>query len=218
MTYIAIPTPVTDETVRYRDSIGGYPILPKGYDWPLCPQSQEEMVLFMQFDVSPELGIPALAGMHFAVFMSPKINEIPSFDFLSPGAPLQQRFWDKREPHCKVFLFPRTEGNQLDRCERHLQYLQLTFAPGDATPGQITVGGSPSWVQDPEMHSGPQGEELHFLCEIPDDYAFPKRPQAPEQPDSFSSQDYCLFLGNYCYFFGVPAIDHPEAIWLTVQN
>ena len=56
------------------------------------------MVLFFQFDVRPEFGLSVAPGSHLLAFMSPEVNEIPSFDFVADGAPLPERFWEKQLP------------------------------------------------------------------------------------------------------------------------
>ncbi len=65
----------------------------------------------------------------------------------------------------------------------------------------MRFGGSPYWIQDPVYPIGPIGEVFKLLLQISDGYAFPKQNDAPEQPDCFSSENYCLFLGNEVFVF-----------------
>jgi hypothetical protein len=97
--FYALPELLPDDKVAYRDSIGGSPVLPAGQKWPVCPKSGERMVLFFQFDIRPEFALPVASGSHLSVFMSPHVNEIPTFNFIPSGKRLPERFWEGREPH-----------------------------------------------------------------------------------------------------------------------
>jgi hypothetical protein len=67
---------------------------------------------------------------------------------------------------------------------------------------EFKVSGFPAWLNEPPSHfTCCCGGMMRFLCQLPSDYAFPKNPSAPPQPNSFSLDDYCLFLGNQIYIF-----------------
>lgn len=59
---------------------------------------------------------------------------------------------------------------------------------------------------------------MRFVCQVPQDWRFPKRTGAPAQPDSFSAEDYCLFLGNETYLFACEAQFDPRAVHAVAQN
>lgn len=59
---------------------------------------------------------------------------------------------------------------------------------------------------------------MRLLSQISENFPFPKLPSAPSQPDSFSRDDYCLFLGNEVYIFACVDQCNERAIWITVQN
>lgn len=63
-----------DPSERLRDSIGGYPYLPKGMDYPTC-SCGNRMNLYFQFDIQEEFGLPFETGSHLAVFMCEACNE-----------------------------------------------------------------------------------------------------------------------------------------------
>lgn len=219
----AIPQPVEDESVVHRDSIGGYALLPKDESWPLCPASGKHMVLFLQLDLRAEFGLGLPEGWHLSVFMSPEVNEIPSFEFPEADELLDEKFWEQREPHCRVFLHHRDQESRSKRIDPYLAYRRLEFHHLDVSSDSphstdIVVGGGPAWLQDPQVPASPHGDPLLFLMQVPENYPFPRRQDAPEQPDSFSAADYCLFLGNSVYVFAVPGNDHPESVWITVQS
>ena len=97
MPFIAKPTLCSEDATPPRDSIGGHPFLPEGTDWPLCPSSGKRMVFFFQFDTRAEFGLTLAAGSHLAVFMSPEVNEIATFNFVgvnsTDGSPYLGYVW-----------------------------------------------------------------------------------------------------------------------------
>src|SRR6185503_9030224 len=96
-----------------------------------------------------------------------------------------------------------------------------SFAPAShflVGSGGVKVGGTPSWVQQPEVHVCCCGSRMAFIGQVPLDHPFPKLPDAPEQPDTFSAEDYCLFLGNETYLFACERQCHPGAVWPVLQN
>jgi hypothetical protein len=220
MRTLAIPTPVGPDAGPLRSSLGGHPFLPRDLPWPTCPKSGEPMVFFFQLELGAELGLAQAPGSHLAVFMSPAVNEIPTFDFVPTGQPLPDRFWEKRLDHFKVYLF----GPEVDLIPREAEprlvhhRLDLTAADDKFRDPFLVIGGEPRWYQAPELHPDGDGASLSFLCQLSENYPFPKEASAPPQPDSFSGKAYCLFLGNSVYFFAGARPPHPEAVWIVVQN
>ena len=112
--------------------------------------------------------------------------------------------------------------------EPHLASHPLHFAEQDGITRVVAgfeigaeglkVGGTPSWAQEREPHRCSCGAEMSFIAQVPANFGFRRRPAAPEQPDSFSADDYCLFLGNEVYLFGCTRQCHPRAVWPVVQN
>ena len=89
-----------DPSVKLRDSIGGYPYLPKGTGWPVC-SCGKRMSLYLQFDIREEFGLPFEAGSHLAVFMCEAHNGFPSrqYDFFRNEAgrfqdQLRANYWE----------------------------------------------------------------------------------------------------------------------------
>ena len=200
---------------KVRDSIGGYPVLPQGYDWPTCPETNKEMVLFFQLDIPSNIGVGE--NRHLSIFMSPEINEIPSFDYFANGSSLPENFWIHREKHFKVYFF-NGEGAISEKADQYLQHKVLKLSEAGTIGDNIKIGGSPDWLQDAEIPVGSKGEEFRFLLQIPEGFGFKQKSGAPEQPDSFSVSEYCLFLGNQIYIYVTNEIEDPEAVWLVVQN
>ena len=215
MPFVAIPKSLPTDAEPARDSLGGYAFLPEGTSWPVCEESGKAMVLFFQFDVRPEFGVSVAPGSHLVAFMSPDVNEIDTFDPVPNGEALPDRFWEKRLKHFKVFLYgPEEVLVPSAQPDTHLVHQRLEFVQDDDPDDPfLFVGGEPRWYQAPELHPG-----FEFLCQLSEDYPFPKQEQAPEQPDGFSADDYGLFLGNSTYFFARSRPSDPEEVWLVLQN
>ena len=201
------------ETSACRNSIGGYPVLPNGTAWPKCEASGSNMVMFLQFDVPEIVGLGK--GYHLTIFMSPEINEIPCFNLVANGKPLPEGFEANFEKHFKAYLFKG--GQQLEEEDQYLVSYSLELSK-NSSQNCFKVGGAPEWLQDAELPIGPKGEEFKFIAQIPEGHGFPKKTSAPEQPDSFSANDYCLFLGNQIYIFGSSELEKEQAIWVAVQG
>jgi hypothetical protein len=215
MPHVAVATPAGPDAAPHRDSFGGYPFLPRGVAWPVCPASGQPMVLFFQFDVRPEFGLALAPGSHVAVFMSAATNEIPTFDFPGHGATLEDRHWKARLDHFKAYVFgPGADLVAQPSADPYLVHQTLSFTEEEKPRDPFfVVGGAPRWYQDPEEHPG-----FSFVCQLSENFEFPQQPSAAEQPSSFSSEAYCLFLGNSVYLFARPEPVHAEEVWIVVQN
>jgi hypothetical protein len=80
------------------------------------------------------------------------------------------------------------------------------------------VGGEPAWIQYEENYTCACGTELSFLLQVPENYGFPKRAEAPEQDATFDSNAYGLLLGNMIYILACPDRCDPAAAWPANQN
>jgi hypothetical protein len=208
-----------------RNSVGGYPWLPIAADWPACGQCGRRLVLFLQFEMRSDFGLPFLVGSQLLVFMCPMHNDIPE---LYADNQLPQEYWNHGGDHFALYLVRPGTGQPFREEEPHLRSFPLRFEPsvdevdvvGSLRVGSqgFKIGGVPSWVQGAEWHTCSCGSRMEFVGQVPEDFPFPRRPEAPQQPDSFSSDDYCLFLGNEVYLFACAAQCHQRAVWAVVQN
>jgi hypothetical protein len=80
------------------------------------------------------------------------------------------------------------------------------------------IGGQPMWVQGPAIHTCQCGSPMGFLCQVPENYPFPKAPNAPVQPDCISDSEYGFLLGNEIYIFACEAQCSPFAVYPVAQN
>lgn len=222
-----------------RNTFGGRPILPAGEDWPEC-YCGARMVLFFQLDVPSD--IPRFGGDHLLVFQCPVHNDAACL----PGDPeqLPERYWENPHvlDHPGAFwriMLHRDATGPADAEEPHILGCELVLRPEYETEtvwravppvprGMFTelrvgrlkfkVGGLPRWLQRAEVRRCVCGAEMVFLCEIPGETTFARRPGQPEQPDTFDPDCYLLFLGNEIYLHACPERCHPAAIWPVLQR
>ena len=214
-----------------RNSIGGYPILAETQEWPVCKMCNARQVLFLQLDILKEFYLPFASGSHLSVFMCPNHNDIPTL--YNDRQVLPANYWDDNEGHYKLILNPPIKREWALNLEPHLVYYSLGFKEAEESiisdnlfQGECyeigssgwKVGGVPSWIQDPEYPYCACGAEMRFVCQIPEDFGFEKAPDAESQPDSFSHDHYCLFLGNEVYIFACVNQCNPLAVIAAVQN
>jgi hypothetical protein len=206
------------------------------------------MVLFFQFDVRGDFGLPFVSGSHLSLFMCPIHNDAPE---MLRESQLLPAFWERRRtidgltrfyemrldrpgsventhPVDLVLLSKRLRFERKDESfdqdggalEAHPRYSAVSLSVGEFVKGieGFKVGGQPTWAQGPEVHRCCCGADMTFVCQVPLNFPFPKMPEAPEQPDSFSADDYCLFLGNETYIFACEAQCDPRAVHIVVQN
>jgi hypothetical protein len=206
-----------------RDSLGGAAVLPADMKWPRCACGQR-MVLFFQFDVAEKFGLPFAPASHLSVFMCPIDNEAPE-QFRKHR--LSAQFWKRRRQidgkkrFYELVLHKPGTREQVHPVEPYLVQRGLRFEqkPEEIAGAQgFKVGGHPFWVQGPTYQACACGAEMRFLCQLPENFPFRKTPQAPEQPDSFSRNDYGLFLGNLVYLLACEAQCNPLAVHPVVQN
>ncbi len=176
---------------------------------------------FLQFDIKEAWRLPQLSDSHLVVMMCPQCNEIPSLETY-PEEKLPDQFWNETEGHFFAML---THDNMplraVSPAKTYLACQELGFEPTSEdgySAESICVGGEPYWLQDPEPVTCPCGAKMLFVAQISENFPFAKLPDAPEQPDSFSADDYCLFLGNEVYIFACPRRCDVRSVWITVQG
>ncbi|ODA30055.1 hypothetical protein A6X21_06875 [Planctopirus hydrillae] len=179
------------------------------------------MLLFLQFDIDPRWSMPFEDGSHFLLFMCPLCNEIPSFAAYS-GGQLSGDYWSRTEGHYFACLSKAGSSESIRLAEAILIAKELFFEPlkdvAEHLPDTIRLGGEPFWLQEPEPVICSCGSNMVLISQIAENYGFDKQPGAPEQPDSFSANQYCLFLGNEVYIFACPRQCDSRAVWVTVQG
>jgi hypothetical protein len=208
-----------------RNSVGGWPFLDDGQEWPEC-FCGERLVLFFQLDLPPELG--PFGGDHLLVFHCRTHNEAAIAE-LSHDGRLVPRYWDApQEPYPRPFwrvLLQRSATRSLAEPEPSLRARALTLRSFTDVPNKrgkgaqtFKVGGAPSWAQDPEYYQCACGADLVYVCQVPEDMQFAIHPGQPEQPDGSATDAYVLFLGNEVYLLACPEHCDPAAVWPVNQN
>jgi hypothetical protein len=88
----------------------------------------------------------------------------------------------------------------------------------DETADGLKLFGEPYWLQNPETHVCACGAPMKLMLQVPENYGFDMSEGAPQQPNSFSRTQYCLFLGNQLYLLACAKQCHPLALWPVLQN
>lgn len=215
-------------TESCRNSVGGTPWLSQVDDVPRCRDCNATMALFLQFDIASEFELPFQTGSHFLAFMCPEHNDTSSPD--PDATQLKSEFWKKDLGHFAVMLLPPGESTSAAPVDRFIEGREVTFKRGteeierfedydyDVGSMEFKVGGVPGWLNYAMDASCACGGKMDFLCQIPCDQPFRKRPDAPEQPDSFSSDDYCFLLGNQVYILACNRQCHPLSLVAICDN
>jgi hypothetical protein len=203
-----------------RNSIGGQAWLRKGMKSPWCRACERPMQLFFQAAADSACDSPFQAGSHLVVFSCPQWNGIP---WLGPKETdrLPRKFWEQSCDHCFLALFrpgdlvASEEGVSLIEAQellpKPLERRALSFEG-------ITVGGEPRWIQRPRERRCCCGGSMALVAQVGENCAFRRKADAPMQPDSFSMEDYCLFLGNEVYLFACERQCDERAVWPVVQH
>ncbi|HEX2142947.1 MAG TPA: hypothetical protein VHG10_00410 [Glycomyces sp.] len=206
-----------------RNSLGGWPFLAEGRDWPEC-FCGERMALFFQIELPLDLG--PFGGDQLAVFHCRIHN-----DFANPPVAegrLVDRFWEAAQspdpgPFWSVLLQRHLTlpAEDVEPLVRALPLMLRAFADELDEYGlgtqEFKVGGAPSWAQDPESYRCACGADLVYLCQVPEDWEFDVYPGSPKQPNGVG-ETFHLFLGNEVYLLACPAHCDPAAVWPVNQN
>lgn len=211
-----------------RDTVGGAPFMPVGVSVPRCRICNAPMVLFFQMDIRAEFEIPFKDGSHLLIFMCPTDNEATELASLYNESPLPDQYWQSDQGHYALFLFPPSLLQNDGRLDEHIASFSVSFertveeihAFDDFDVGSydFKVGGVPGWMNYSVDKRCTCGGKMAFICQTPDGFGFKKTPTAPEQPDSFSASEYCLFLGNQVYILACDRQCDPRAVIAVCDN
>lgn len=157
------------DTLDGRNSSGCDAILPNDSSYPTCRLCGQKQLMFLQFAVPVELGLPIAAESQLSIFMCPEHNEIPSFE---SKAHLEGDYWNGGEGNWAAFLaLPGKVRTALG--PRILEPVSFEFDEHPANPSyKIAVGGKPEWVQEPEQFVCSCGAKMAFVSQISDSYKF----------------------------------------------
>lgn len=207
-----------------RNSVGGWPFLDDGQEWPVC-FCDERMSLFFQLDIPESTG--PFSQEHLLVFHC-RIHSDATYPQLA-GEQLIAQYWDAAflsypRPFWRVLLQRSAELPHAE-AEPSVRALPLTLRSFDDAPDgrglgtqRFKVSGTPSWAQGPELYRCACGADLEYLCQVPEDMDFAVQPGQPVQPDSIRDETYQLFLGNEVYLLACPEHCDPAAVWPVNQN
>jgi hypothetical protein len=208
-------------------SIGGTPELPAGDGWPLCKICKDEMVLFFDIELPNVAHSPFIPASRLQVFACrehddisgtiysdyTRTNEIAVVDQLPP------QYWRISDGHYLLRLLAPTTPKKRSKRETRLaqRLLRAHENSVDCVEG-LKLFGEPDWLQAPETHTCACGAPMVLILQVPDGFGFEMMPEAPEQEGSFSSTQYCLFLGNQLFLLACRSQCHAQALWPVLQN
>ena len=222
-------TPVAPGTHHCRTFIGGTPSLTAGTAWPTCKFCRERLVHFLEIELPATSELPLLAEARLQIFACRQHDDIAGtiysdyrlFQSASLSKALPKNYWQLNDGHYLIRLLPNASVGGTQREERlvvrHLD-VACHSENNDSPSNTFKLFGDPAWVQDPEVHVCSCGGAMRLILQIPDGFGFDMAVNAPEQPNSFSSKQYCLFLGNQLYLLACERLCNPLALWPVLQN
>jgi len=228
------PTPASSQDPS--GFIGGTQLLPAGSDWPSCRICHDKLVHFLDIEL-PEESRPFKPGSRLQIFACREHDDIPGTTHSNHepfrqtnkrywrAASLKQlpkNYWKITDGHYVVRLLPPgtatvSTGNETRIVLRNLRQVRR-IEVAKKPKKSLKLFGYPRWVQYPEKHLCCCSAPMRLLLQIPENFAFEMTSGSPEQPKSFSSRQYCLFLGNNLYLFGCTRQCNPLALWPVVQH
>ena len=222
-------TPVSAESQDLRGFIGGTPPLPADAVWPSCRICGSDLVHFLDLEL-PDQSSPFQAGSRLQIFACREHDDIAGtiysnyerFGAAAMSKRLPDAYWNISDGHYLLRLLPPKapleNGSRENRLT--LQNLRLTRREDSEVEPLMSLKllGHPSWAQDPENHVCCCGQPMRLLLQIPESVGFDMAAGAPEQPNSFSRLQYCLFLGNELYLLACTGQCHPLALWPVLQH
>lgn len=207
--------------------IGSAPQVPIGDEWPRCRICNDELVAFLDLVLPVSDSSSFASGSRLQIFACRQHDDIAgtiysdyaAFSTASQSHALPPHYWDISDGHYLLRLLPPSQKTAGARNELRLlpQFIVATPTRDDGEDG-FKLFGDPFWVQDAELHNCVCGAPMRLLLQIPVGYGFRMADHAPQQPNSFSATEYCIFLGNQLYLFGCTKQCHPQALWPVLQN
>ncbi len=203
-------------------SLGGDIVLPRGDSIPKCEECNNDMTLYFQIDVIPEMDLPFVVGSKFNVFNCIQCEDLPfdsycgldkrvkstyddiihrhySLMFLKPDKQ-EEIFWQESS-----IIFKPLYASESNENIRICEYFGKTSDYFD-----FKVGGVPSWINYSVNLRCTCGGQLEFLCQIPESYEFF---YGEELSDSYS-----LFCANHIYFLACERQCSPYAMIMVLDN
>jgi hypothetical protein len=207
--------------------IGGTPELPVDTEWPRCRLCDDRMVAFFEIRIPKLQGVPFQAGSRLQAFACRQHDDIAGpiyadyaqFTTASQSPKLPPNYWDITDGHYLLRLIPPAATTHApDHEERLVRNWIVAQQLSDEAADGFKLFGEPYWLHDPETHVCACGAPMKLLLQMPGNYGFDMSDAAPQQPNSFSRTQYCLFLGNQLYLLACVNECHPLALWPVLQN
>jgi hypothetical protein len=214
-----------DAKVNVCGQIGGSPGIPISTEWPRCRLCGTRLIAFLDI-VLPDSGSSQFASRgRLQIFACRQHDDIAGtiysdyavFDAASRQRTLPREYWALSDGHYLLRLLSPSTETISSESESSLACQSIVASPSDNRSG-FQLFGEPDWLQEEEVHDCFCGAPMRLLLQIPEGLGFAMSSEAKEQPNSFSTTEYCLFLGNQLYLFGCTRQCHPLALWPVLQN
>ena len=210
-------------------SFGGSVLVPAGSAWPACKLCGEPLVLFLQSRLPDSGGkftkeslLQIFACRQHADIAGTIYSEYDDFSKLGAVSQLPPQYWDISDGHYLLRLLRPDAITRAAGVEGHLLNQPLRMEPLEESESRpvraLKLFGTPSWIQNREIHQCACGAPMELLLEVPEHMEFPIAPGAATQPNSYSKTHYKLFLGNELYLCGCVRQCNPLALWPVLQN
>jgi hypothetical protein len=223
-------TPAAEADGAMRSSLGGYPVLPEGFAWPVCTEDDcgRRMALFLQVEMEDGFGLPFEPGSTLSVFQCIEHDDpLEPLDLREPkkaNPALPKDYW--QHANYAMFLSRRAASAQTAERDGDVGYSKLNFAaepePEPMSRGglgfqDIKIGGRPFWHQKPKLWACSCGSPMAFVCSTPSNLLFPRAEGGPRQTNGREAAHF-LFLGLASYVFACEAQCDPRAVVAVRQN
>lgn len=188
-----------------------------------------DLIHFLDVEL-PERSSPFKAGSRLQIFACREHDDVAGtmysdynrFGALAMSKRLPDAYWEITDGHYLLRLLPPNTPVKSRGSENRLALQNLQLTKKEDTEGDplmaLKLFGHPSWAQDPEHHLCSCGKPMQLLFQMPENSGFDMAAGAPQQPNSFSPSQYCLFLGNELYLLACTAQCHPLALLPVLQH
>ena len=223
-------TPAKPSAEPKRTFIGGAPLLPANSTWPDCRICGDVLVHFLSVELPEAKSIGFNAGSILQIFACRQHDDIAGtiysgynrYQSACASTALPSSYWEISDGHYLIRLLQPDGLVAPASIEKRLAYRALDAIRKEDSKADpllaLKLFGYPNWWQDPEEHVCSCGAKMRLLLQIPDNFGFDMAQDAPEQPNSFSAKQYCLFLGNQLYLLACERQCHPMALLPVLQN
>lgn len=212
-------------------SVGGYPRLHNA-EWPICgvgtkykdrqdkdyqSACNRKMSLFLQLVLNESTNLPFEPGSQLSVFACP-IHDDPSVGrkVIAPAdkTKLPADYWNDNAGQYALYLFRPGVAQCTLGLDKRLVYSKVVSDNVESAGQQsLALGGTSGQALQCSC-----GAKMRPVCQIPENFEFPKQQSAEPQPNTYSDTYYYLFLGNITNIVACEAQCNSRAVFPIMHN